>query len=51
MQRLTVWRFESPSGAEDAVQTLQSLAEQELIKVHDAAVVSWETALREAFAE
>jgi uncharacterized membrane protein len=43
MQRLTVWRFESPSGAEDAVQTLQSLAKQELIKVHDAAVVSWET--------
>jgi uncharacterized membrane protein len=42
MQRLTVWRFDSPTGAEDAVKTLQSLSEQQLIKVHDAAVVSWD---------
>jgi uncharacterized membrane protein len=42
MQQLTVWRFDTPSGAEDAVKTLQSLTQQELIRVHDAAVVSWE---------
>jgi uncharacterized membrane protein len=41
MQRLTVWRFDTPSGADDAVKTLQSLTRQELITVHDAAVVSW----------
>jgi uncharacterized membrane protein len=42
MQRLTVWRLDTPSGADDAVKTLQSLTQQELIKVHDAAVVSWD---------
>lgn len=42
MQRLTVWRFDTPTGADDAVKTLQSLTRQELITVHDAAVVSWE---------
>ncbi len=42
MQRLTVWRFDTPSGAEDAVKTLGDLTRQELIRVHDAAVVSWE---------
>src|SRR5262245_4029374 len=37
----TVWRFDSADGAERAIDTLQSLQSQELIKVHDAAVVSW----------
>jgi uncharacterized membrane protein len=37
----TVWRFDSADGAERAVSTLQNLQSQELIKVHDAAVVSW----------
>jgi uncharacterized membrane protein len=46
MQRLTVWRFDCPSGAEDAVKTLQSLTQQDLITVHDAAVVSWEASKR-----
>jgi uncharacterized membrane protein len=41
MATLTVWKFDSPTGAEDAVVTLESLAKQELIKVHDAATVSW----------
>lgn len=39
---LTVWKFESETGAETAVETLKSLQRQELITVHDAAVVSWE---------
>jgi uncharacterized membrane protein len=38
---LTVWRFDSPGGAEQAIHTLESLAKQELIRVQDAATVSW----------
>src|SRR3954453_20370253 len=41
MATLTVWKFDTPTGADDAVITLQGLAKQELIKVHDAATVSW----------
>jgi uncharacterized membrane protein len=41
MATLTVWKFDSPTGADDAVVTLESLAKQELIKVHDAATVAW----------
>jgi uncharacterized membrane protein len=42
MATLTVWKFESPTGADEAIGTLESLAKQELITVHDAATVSWE---------
>jgi uncharacterized membrane protein len=38
---LSVWKFETENGAEQAEQTLLDLQTQELIKVHDAAVVSW----------
>lgn len=41
MATLTVWKFDSPGGADDAVETLRSLEKQELITVHDAATVSW----------
>jgi uncharacterized membrane protein len=41
MATLTVWKFDSPDGAERATETLADLQKQELIKVHDAAVVSW----------
>jgi uncharacterized membrane protein len=41
MATLSVWRFDSPEGADAAVETLQSLEKQELITVHDAATVSW----------
>ena len=41
MATLTVWKFDSPDGADAAVETLQSLEKQELITVHDAATVSW----------
>lgn len=37
----TVWRFGTAEGAEGALETLRSLQRQELITVHDAAVVSW----------
>jgi uncharacterized membrane protein len=39
---LTVWKFDTPHGAENATKTLKDLASQSLIVVHDAAVVEWE---------
>ena len=41
MATLTVWRFPTAQGADEAVQTLERLQKEELIKVHDAAVVYW----------
>jgi uncharacterized membrane protein len=41
MATLTVWKFDTPEGAEQAANTLQQLSKQELIKVYDAATVSW----------
>ncbi len=41
MATLTVWKFHTPEGAEKAVGTLADLQKQDLIKVHDAAVVEW----------
>jgi uncharacterized membrane protein len=42
MASLTVWKFQSPFGADAALEKLQSLQAQQLIQVQDAAVVSWE---------
>jgi uncharacterized membrane protein len=41
MTTLTVWKFDSPTGADEAVATLGRLAKQELIAIQDAATVSW----------
>lgn len=41
MATLTVWKFPTASGAADAERILEGLTKQELIKVHDAAIVSW----------
>lgn len=41
MATLTVWKFPTPLGADQAEHTLENLQKQELIKIHDAAVVSW----------
>jgi len=38
---MTVWMFDTPTGAERAVETLKRLDEQDLIQLHDAATVSW----------
>jgi uncharacterized membrane protein len=43
---LTVWKFPTPAGAEQAEQTALSLQKQQLITVHDAATVSWEEGKR-----
>jgi uncharacterized membrane protein len=38
---LTVWKFDTPEGADKAEALLERLVKEELIKVEDAAVVSW----------
>jgi uncharacterized membrane protein len=43
---LTAWRFQDPDGAEQALARIRSLAEQGLISVDDAALVTWPTARR-----
>jgi uncharacterized membrane protein len=42
MSTLSVWRFDTPDGADNAVQTLEELRKQKLITVHDAATVTWQ---------
>jgi uncharacterized membrane protein len=41
MGTLTVWEFDTATGADEAEATLARLAKMELIKIHDAATVSW----------
>ena len=41
MATMTVWKFPSPEGAEVAELTLKDLQQQELIKIHDAALVTF----------
>jgi uncharacterized membrane protein len=43
---LTVWKFGSWDGANQAIATLEGLAKQGLITVHDAASVSWQPETR-----
>jgi len=38
---LTVWKFDSPSGADDTEQILERLQREQLIQIADAATVSW----------
>jgi uncharacterized membrane protein len=37
----TVWKFHTADGAENALGTLERLQSEELIRVEDAAIVSW----------
>jgi uncharacterized membrane protein len=41
MATLTVWKFDTPDGAQTALDTLEQLQKQELIQVLDGAVVTW----------
>jgi uncharacterized membrane protein len=41
MATLSVLKFDSPDGAGGALATLGDLAKQQLIAVHDAAIVTW----------
>lgn len=38
---LTVWKFPTEHGAQDAIETLVGLQKRQLISVHDGAIVSW----------
>jgi uncharacterized membrane protein len=38
---LTVWRFDTPEGAQNALQILERLARENVISLSDAATVSW----------
>jgi uncharacterized membrane protein len=41
MGTLTVWKFDSARGAESALELLARLQKEELIRINDAAYVSW----------
>jgi uncharacterized membrane protein len=41
MATLTVWKFDAPQKAQQALDLLVSLSKQRLVEVVDAAVVSW----------
>jgi uncharacterized membrane protein len=41
MATLTVWKFKTSGGAEDALGKLEQLQKEQLITVHDGAVVTW----------
>lgn len=43
MSTLTVWKFETAEGAQDALTRLIDLSKLNLIKLQDAAVVTWPT--------
>jgi uncharacterized membrane protein len=38
---LTVWNFDTAEGADQAVTTLEGLARENIVTLHDAATVSW----------
>jgi uncharacterized membrane protein len=42
MSTVTVWKFDSPHGADEALSKLERLHSELLVDLHDAAVVSWE---------
>lgn len=41
MATLTVWKFDTAEGAQDALTKLSELSKQQLIQIQDAAVVAW----------
>ena len=41
MASLTAWKFDTPEGAQQALDKLEGLSKQELIQIQDAAIVSW----------
>jgi uncharacterized membrane protein len=41
MAALTVWKFSTPDGAEQALSKFEALTKQQLIEIEDAALVTW----------
>ncbi|MBN9113422.1 MAG: DUF1269 domain-containing protein [Pseudonocardia sp.] len=46
MSTLSIWKFDTPEGAETALRTLERLQAQRLVVVDDASVVSWQEGKR-----
>lgn len=42
MSTVTVWKFDTPHGADEALSTMERLHSELLLQLHDAAVVNWE---------
>jgi uncharacterized membrane protein len=42
MATLTVWKFDTAAGAEEAIHVLERLQKEQLITVQDAALVTWQ---------
>ncbi|MBD3926132.1 DUF1269 domain-containing protein [Nocardioides cavernae] len=42
MGTLTVWKFDTADGADNATDILKDMAAQRLLTIHDAATVRWE---------
>jgi monoterpene epsilon-lactone hydrolase len=47
MATLTVWKFDNPTSADEALDKLESLQKQQLIEIQDAAVVEWQPGEKE----
>jgi uncharacterized membrane protein len=41
MATLTVWKLDSANGADEAVEAVKRLQQQQLLQLEDAAVISW----------
>jgi uncharacterized membrane protein len=41
MATLTVWTFDSATGANDALEKVKTLRQQQLLELQDAAIVTW----------
>jgi len=41
MATLTVFRFDTEDGAAQAVDVIEKLQKQQLIQLHDAAIITW----------
>ena len=41
MTALTVWRYDTPFGAEAGAVRLKALAERHVLTVHDAITIAW----------
>ena len=42
MATITVLKFDTPAGASEMLGAIQGLAKQQLIQLHDAAIVTWQ---------
>jgi uncharacterized membrane protein len=43
MATLTVWKFDTPDGAGNALNLLERMQKEELVQIVDAAIVTWPT--------